>query len=140
MDQPAKRSWFGRHWWWFVPTVVLAPIACCGGFVVLIVSLVFGMIKSSDAYTQSLAMVQADPRAQAVLGTPIEPGFFVTGNINVSGASGNADIAYSLTGPQGKATLYVQATKSVGQWTFHTLALEPAQGPRLDLLEQAEAP
>jgi hypothetical protein len=140
MDQPAKRSWFGRHWWWFIPTVVLTPIMVCGGLVALIVTLVFGAIKSSDAYTQSLAMVQASPAMQTALGTPVEPGFFVTGNIHVSGASGEADLSYRVTGPQGTATIYVQATKSVGQWTIHTLIAERDKGKRTDLLQSTAGP
>ena len=120
---------------WVVPTGCLGSIAICAGCFASIIALVFGLIKSSYAYEQSLAMIRQSPKAQAALGTPIEPALLVNGNINVNGPSGHADISYHVSGPQGAATAYVVANKSGGQWTFGTLDLElEATGERLDLL------
>lgn len=52
-----QRSWFGRNWFWLIPLGCLTPILCCGGGIVLL----FGMLKSSGAYTQSLERVQQHP-------------------------------------------------------------------------------
>lgn len=133
-DQP-RRSWWGRHWKWVVPVGCLLPILICGGFFALIFSLVFGMMKSSDVYVQSLAAARSDAQLQAELGTPIEPGFLVTGNINISGSSGHADISYNVSGPKGSGTIYAVADKAAGQWTFQTLAAQlDAPRRRIDLL------
>jgi hypothetical protein len=61
---------------------------------------------------------------------------FVTGNIHVSGASGDAGLSIPLSGPNGEATLFVEARKSAGRWTYSTLIVEiKATQQRIDLLE-----
>jgi len=115
---PRKKSWWGRNWFWVLPVGCLTPILFCGGFFTLIISLVFGMIKSSYPYEDSLATVQSDQRVVSVLGSPVEPGFFVTGQINLNNNSGNADIAYSISGPNGEGDVYVTAVKTAGQWSY----------------------
>jgi len=135
MNDPAGKSWWGRNWVWVVPAGCLVPVVVCGGGIALIVSLVFGVIKSSDVYTKSLAAAKANAQVQAAIGQPIEPGFLVTGNINVSGSSGNADISYPIKGPKGSATVYAVAEKAAGEWTFSTLDVAiDATGDRIDLL------
>ncbi len=65
----------------------------------------------------------------------------VSGNINVSGPSGQADLSIPISGPDGKATIYAVATKSAGQWTFSTLVVEiNGTMQRIDLLEQKTEP
>lgn len=101
----------------------------------LIIMLVFGMIKSSDPYTDSLAQALANPEVQAALGSPIEAGFGVMGNINVSGSSGDADLSYTITGPQDSASVFVVAEKSGGQWYYSTMEVQVlATADRIDLL------
>jgi len=116
-----KKGWWGRNWKWFVPVGCLGMIVIFVGFVVLVVALVFGAIKSSDAYTQALAAVKASTAVAEALGSPIEPGFVVTGSINVSGPSGDAALAIPISGPKGKGTITVVAKKTAGKWEFTTL-------------------
>ncbi|MEM9915006.1 MAG: cytochrome c oxidase assembly factor Coa1 family protein [Planctomycetota bacterium] len=132
--QPTRRSWWSRNWKWFLPLVVIAPVFTCLGVVTLLVSLVFGLLKGSEPFEYSLATVQADPRVQAELGTPIESAFLVSGSINLSGSSGDADLSYDVSGPNGSATVYVVATKSAGVWQYSDLVADVhATGTRIDL-------
>lgn len=143
-DEP---TWWSRNRSWALPTG-----GCCGclvaivlGFVGLTVGgglAVFSGIKSSAAYTESVALARADPRVVELLGEPIETGFFMSGSINLSGSSGEADMAIPLTGPKGEATLYAVATKVAGEWRFEVLEVAPkGGGDRIDLLGGAlEAP
>ena len=106
------------------------------GFVALIVTVVFGMLKSSDVYKDALARAKADPAVEMALGSPIDAGLLVMGNIKISGASGKADLAIPISGPDDEATLYVVAEKSAGRWTFLTLVVDIAStGQRIDLLK-----
>jgi Cytochrome oxidase complex assembly protein 1 len=106
------------------------------GFVFVIVSIVFGAMKSSDAYKTALAKVQADPRVVNTLGSPIRDGFFVSGTTNVSGSSGHADLTVPISGPKGKGTVYFVATKFAGEWSFSKLIVEVGKtGERIDLTE-----
>ena len=127
-------TWWQRNWKWFVP-VCFGSIVLFAGFIVLIVTIVFGMLKSSDAYKDALAMARANPHVRDALGSPIEDGFLVMGNINVSGSSGQADLSIPVYGPQGNGTIYVVASKSVGQWTFLRLTVDiKATNERIDLI------
>ena len=111
-------------------------LAIFTGFVVLIVTVVFGMIKSSDVYKGALARARANPAVEMALGTPIEEGLFVMGNINISGSSGEADLAIPISGPDDEATIYAAAKKSAGQWTFLTLVVKiKSTGEKIDLMK-----
>jgi Cytochrome oxidase complex assembly protein 1 len=110
------------------------------GLVFVIVSIVFGAMKSSDAYKTALAKAKADPRVVNALGSPITDGFFVSGKANVSGASGEADLAIPISGPKDKGTVYCVASKFAGEWTFSTLIVEVGKtGERIDLTEKGPA-
>ena len=118
--EPRRKSWWGRNWFWVVPLGCLTPIVAVVGCVVIAFFAVEGLIKSSDAYTQSKAAVISNEKVRAALGEPIEAGMFVTGKVNVSTNGGNADIFYSLAGPKGGASVHAVAEKKAGQWVFRT--------------------
>jgi hypothetical protein len=103
-------------------------------FLAGIVLLVFGLIAKSDVYTYALAQARSSPSVVEALGEPIEPGWYVMGTINVSGASGNADIAIPVSGPNGSGTLYASARKRAGVWNYDVLEVAlDAGGERIDL-------
>lgn len=122
-DVSEQKSWFARNWKWFVPVLGLGGLLGCVAFIGIITTVVFGAIKSSDAYQQAISIAEGNSAVVEVLGTPIQPGFMVSGSINVSGPSGNADIAIPVSGPNGSGTIYVVAIKSAGIWEFTTLQL-----------------
>jgi hypothetical protein len=94
------------------------------------------MIKSSEAYKSAVAKAKLHPSVQETIGIPVEEGLFVTGNINVSGPSGQADLSIPIYGPEGKATIYAVAKKSAGRWIFSTLVVEMKDArQRINLLE-----
>src|ERR1700757_4793773 len=100
--------------------------------------IVFSAVKSTDPYKDALARAKAHPAVIEALGSPITEGFLVSGNTNVNGASGDANLSIPITGPKGKGTIYVAAKKSVGQWNYSGLVLEIAKThQRIDLLQRA---
>ena len=135
---PIDRSttWWQRNWKWLIPAG-LGGIALFAGFIVLIVTIVFGMMKSSHAYKEALSMARADLYVKEALGSPIKEGLLVMGNINVNGSSGHADLAIPVSGPEGSGTIYVVASKSAaaGQWAILRLVVDvKATNERIDLL------
>ncbi len=124
MTQQHNKNWWGRNWKWFVPLGCFGSLVLFTGFIALIVCLVCGMMKSSDAYKVAVAKAKANPSVQKAIGTPIEEGLLVQGNINISGPSGQADLSIPISGPDGKGTIYAVAEKAAGQWTFSTLVVE----------------
>lgn len=130
-------GWWARNWKWAVPTGCLGALALFAAFIAAIVSLVFGIMKSSDAYKEALAKAEASPAVREALGQPVKAGLLITGRINVNGPSGQAHLAIPISGPKGKGTLFADAEKSAGRWKYSTLAVElHGTGQRVDLLEK----
>jgi hypothetical protein len=113
--------WWQRRWKLAVALSVVASILLSSGFVVAVCSLTFGIMKKCGAYQQAVAAARADSDVIATLGTPIEEGFFVMGEIQLTDNGGYANLSIPITGPNGAATIYAEADKSRGLWNFHTL-------------------
>jgi hypothetical protein len=122
---------------WVVPAGCVGLVLIFGGCITGIVAVVFGAIKSSTPYTESLVAVRANQAVQQELGLPIEPGFLVTGNLNTSATSGHADLSYAVSGSNGSGTVYLVADKAAGEWSFVTLQLTlDKSGKQIDLLAE----
>jgi hypothetical protein len=136
MTEPATPSWWSRHWKWFVPVGCLSLILLFCAFIAVVVGAASGMMKSSDAYKEGLARAQASAAVSEALGSPIAPGWFTSGSVNLSGGSGEAHLEIPISGPKGKGTLYVEATKSAGEWSYSKIeVVVAASGARIDLLD-----
>ncbi len=117
----------------------------CGGCLLLIlvgvaITLAVGgfavnTMKKSDIYQGAIDRAKENPEVAQRLGEPIEAGFMVSGSISTTGPTGEADIAIPISGPEGRGTIYVVATKNAGQWQYSVLevAFEGSED-RVDLL------
>jgi len=131
-----KPNWWKRNWKWFVPLGCFSIVVLFVVFVGLVVLIVFSAVKSTDVYKDALARAKAHPAVIEVLGSPVTEGFLVSGNTNVNGASGEANLSIPIAGPKGKGTSYVSAKKSLGQWNYSGLVFEIAKThQRIDLLQ-----
>jgi len=120
-----------------VPTGCLTLIALCLLFVVCIVLLVFGALKSTDTYKTAVSRAKADPRVQQAIGTPIETGWLVSGSTNVTAGSGSSELTIPIEGPRGKANIYVVATKSAAEWDYSKLLVKvDGSNQTIDLNEE----
>ena len=111
-------GWWSRNWLWCVPAIVVTGAIFLAGFLFMVISLVFGAMKSSEPYKDSVAKALADPKVREALGTPVKDGFFFTGNINVTNDSGRAELDIPLEGPKNNGRLHVEGNKSGGVWTY----------------------
>jgi hypothetical protein len=119
----------------------IGALALAAAFIALILTVVFGAMKSSDAYKHAMAEVKAHPEVRQAIGSPAKAGLLISGNINISGSSGRANLSIPVSGPEGDATVYVVAEKVAGQWTFNTLVVSvKATGERINLLVDANDP
>jgi hypothetical protein len=138
--QPAT-SWWQRNWKWVVPIGCLGMFFAFVAFVGVIVLIVFGSIKSSEPVEHAYRVAKTDPRVHAVLGRPVEEGFFVSGNVTSNGATGSADLSLPVSGPKGSGTLYVVARKHAGRWEYRELQLQvDGKYGRINLVGPAAAP
>jgi hypothetical protein len=113
----------------------LSSLVLLVAFVGSIALIVFSAMKSTDVYKEALARTKANPAVIEALGSPITEGFLVSGNTNVNGASGEANLSIPISGPNGKGTVYVAASKSLGRWNYSGLVVEIGKShQRIDLL------
>jgi hypothetical protein len=96
-------------------------LALFTGVILLFMSALFGMMKSSDAYQQALREAKSNPAVVQALGEPIEEGWLTMGDISVNGPTGEANLQIPISGPKGQGDIYLEATKSAGQWNYSTL-------------------
>jgi hypothetical protein len=138
---PRPKSWFDRNWGWFVPLGCFGALVAFAFFILGILGIVSISMRSSDVYRDAMVRASTDTAVVRELGPPVEAGWFISGSLNVSGSSGQADIAIPLVGSLREGTLYAVATKSAGRWTFSTLEVEVEGNPsRLPLLPHAPTP
>lgn len=105
-----------------------------GAFAAFLVLVIFGALKQTDVYKTALARAKADQRVTAALGTPIEEGWFLKGNTDLDGESGKTDLTIPISGPKGKGSIYVVATKFAGEWTYSKMVVKiDSSGETIDL-------
>jgi hypothetical protein len=129
-----RPGWWSRNWKWFVPVGCLSIIVVAAASVAAILALVFGAMRSADVYKDALSRARANPEVGRALGTPIDAGWMMSGHINVTNRSGDADIEIPISGPKGKGSIRAVATKSEGKWTYSRLVVQPEHGDAIDLL------
>jgi len=133
----AKGNWWTRNCKWFVPTGCLTIGLLFVAFIVSIVLIVFGTLKSTDVYKEAVAKAKANPAVIEALVSQIKEGMFVSGSSNVNGATGESNLSIPISGPKGKGTIYLSAKKSLGRWNYDDLVVEIKNtGERIDLLEK----
>ena len=132
-----RAGWWQRHWRWVVPLLCLFCLTVFAGAVLLFVSALFGMMRSSDVYTTAMHRMRESPQVVESLGTPIKPGWYLSGQINISGASGDASLQIPSSGPNADVDLYAEAEKKAGRWAYSTLIVNiDGQDKQIDLLSE----
>jgi hypothetical protein len=110
------------------------------GFIVFIGVVVIGSFRNSDPYREAVRRAQSDPRVVEALGQPIEIGLFVSGSINTENDQGTANLSIPISGPKGKAKIYVVAEKKRRRWTYSEMYVTPEKGEEINLLEEDSSP
>jgi len=130
--QPAQKKSSGCLKIFLIGCSVLIVLGVA--LVAVLVFIVFGAIKKTDAYKVALAKVKSDQRVIAALGEPVEAGFWVSGKMNINNGKGNADFTFPVSGPKGKATVHAIATTEGQGWQYETLDVTPSNGPPINVL------
>ena len=119
---------------WLVLGALAVLVLVCTGLCAVGFFVVFGVIKSSEPYRMALEQVQQDPQVIERLGQPIEDATLMpTGEVQVEGDQGTANLHFTVEGPQGTASVSAQARRVGGQWGLTTLAATFENGDRLNL-------
>lgn len=120
-----------RRWaQWGLAMLVLFALLFVGIF-----AAVFATLKHSEAYRITVQALNANEEAVQLLGQPIATGVPM-GNIRTSGPEGEASLSFDAEGPHGEGTVYVEATRRLGQWRIDQAVLEDDEtGRRIELVE-----
>src|SRR4030095_2659570 len=100
MNPPQQKGWFGRNWKWFVPVGCLSMVLMIVVFVAAVAYFALGSIKSSYVYQEAIAKTRSNAAVVRELGEPIEPGWLISGRINVNESSGEHDGRIPVSRPQ----------------------------------------
>jgi cytochrome oxidase complex assembly protein 1 len=133
---PAPGEDYVPNNWWKVPggCLVLLSLFIVGSLGVL--SLIQFSLSRSGAYHQALDRARSHPIVSAQLGSPIRPGWFTSGQVDVRGPNGTAQLVIPVVGPKNHGTLFVVAEKKGGKWEFQSLMLAVfGRSDRIDLLK-----
>jgi hypothetical protein len=130
-----KKSWIERNPNWKIPLGCLTLLVVIGGFVLALMSIIMASFHGSDVYKQALAKASENPQVREQIGEPILAGWLTSGQLNVSGSTGNADLSIPISGPRGKGMIRAIASKSGGVWRFTRLQVNvDGQSSSIDLL------
>lgn len=131
-------NWIHRNWIWVVSVASALGLAIFGGFVFAVFLFVMRMMHSFGAYQAAMTRARQDPALIAAIGTPIEEGWRVSGKISENNQTGRADLTIPLSGPNGRATLHLRASKSAGAWKFSDLQVKiDSTNQQINLLDGA---
>lgn len=132
---PPPKSWLSRN-----PGLAIG-IGCSGLallvclFIGGILAIVTTAMRSSDAYQVAFGTASRHPAVIAELGAPVKAGWFTSGQVNVAGAAGHANLSIPISGPRAAGTISAVADKVAGKWTFSTLSVTVDGRPAtIDLL------
>lgn len=129
-----KKSWIEQHPLWKIPLglLLLVLLIAIGG--TILVSVVLASFRNSDVYKEAMTRASANAQVRERMGEPIQAGWFVSGQLNVSGSTGTANLSIPIAGPRGKGVIRAVASKN-GVWRFGCLQVEIRDQPGIiDLL------
>eukprot|EP01135_Chromosphaera_perkinsii_P006871 Nk52_evm26s621 gene=Nk52_evmTU26s621 len=78
--------------------------------------------KYTPAYRGSVIHAMDDPGVQTLLGTPIQPGYWIGGTVDPK--KGVADLSVTLKGPKGEGLLEAKAEGKRRSWAITGLVLK----------------
>lgn len=125
-----------RRWaWWGLAILLLSILAVAGIF-----AAVFAVMKNSEPYQLGVRALGANREAIALLGQPLSTGLPL-GSVQTAGPTGEADLSFSVEGPQGEGTVHLHATRQLGRWQLEQAVLEDeASGRQIDLVDGPSDP
>ena len=116
---------------WGVITLVFSLLVSAGS-----VFFAFETLKSSEPYVMAMDKVQANKEVQNNIGAPINPGWWLLGDVSVDGTGGKAAFSIPVAGSKQTGTVYVKATKETNKWKLDQLFFQPESGgAAIDLLK-----
>ena len=132
---PMRKSWLERNPLWKIPLGCLTLFVLLAAFGIILMTVITSSFRHSDVYQQAIAQARANTQVRERIGEPIKPDWLISGELNVSGSNGKANLVIPISGPRGRGRIHAVAEKSDGVWRFTDLQVDFAdQSTSIDLL------
>ena len=139
--EPLKKSWLERRPLWKIPLGCLILFLLIGIFGSIVMTSISTTFHNSDVYKQAVARAVENSQVRDAIEEPIRPGWLVSGQLNVNGNSGNADLLIPISGPRGSGSIRAVATRNRGAWCFTDLQVNiKSRSETIDLLSVQPPP
>ena len=130
-----KKTWLDQNPNWKIPLGCLTLVFLLALFAIVLMTVVTTSIRNSDVYKQALAQAASNSQVRDLIGEPLKPAWLISGQLNVSGSTGSANLSIPISGPRGKGTIRAVANKTGGVWRFTYLQVTVNGQPgNIDLL------
>ncbi|HEY1014776.1 MAG TPA: cytochrome c oxidase assembly factor Coa1 family protein [Herpetosiphonaceae bacterium] len=100
----------------------------------LLVAAIYGgvvwLFRSSESYDIAFARLRASPEVVAVFGEPIEPGWWVLGQISSGGGMSRVSYQMPISGPLQSGTVSVSGSGGDGEWALSVRVSYERDGKR----------
>jgi hypothetical protein len=122
--EPMKKTWLDRNPLWKIPLGCFTLFVLIAAFAIILVTVITSSFRHSDVYKQAIAQAATNPQVRERIGEPIKPDWLISGEINVSGSSGKANLVIPISGPRGRGSIHAVAQKGGGIWRFTYLQVD----------------
>ena len=109
---------------WKIVLIVLVVLVALGFGISKFVSKFDNFMRSTFAYTESVRRLSENGAAKAILGTPIEIGKILSGNVNLQNFDGVATYSLAVKGANCTGVYHIRAERSMGTWDIYLMVLE----------------
>ena len=94
-----RKSWLDRNPGWKIPLGCLTLVLLMSVSGMTIATIIVTTFHHSDVYQQAMAMAEKNPQVRERIGEPIQSAWLISGNLNVNGSTGNANISIPISRP-----------------------------------------
>jgi hypothetical protein len=130
-----KKTWLERRPLWKIPLGCLTLFLLMGIFATVLITIITTSFHNSEVYKQAMARAAENSQVSDALGKPLRSAWFISGQLNVNGSTGNANLSIPISGPLGKGAIRAVAYKTGGVWRFTYLQVNVDGRPAsIDLL------
>ena len=113
------RGWLEHNPRRKIPLGCVTLIFRMGVFATILLTVVIPSFRNSDAYKQALAKAAGNSQVREQMGEPVKPSWFLSGQLQGNGSTGNANLSIPLSGPKARrGSIRAVAYRSAGVWRF----------------------
>jgi len=109
---------------WKVLAIVTLSVLVFGYGVSRFMGSFYTLMRGTFAYTEGVRLLTEKGAAKAILGSPIEVGSILAGNVNLANLDGVATYSLAVKGAKCEGIYYIRADKHMGRWDIYLLALQ----------------